>query len=528
MSWIVLGEENGRVRLVSKRGTSGLLPKGSFLTVESKDAQFVLRVDESVQAEIYRPSILAADMDLTPLQEDRECRNVAHAYRVHDVSKRSDGLIDFIPPQTPARRSTQEEIDAAIGSSKDGPPVFVATIQASRNQLLRDDTGVPVTARLPRDFYFYQSLICGKTGSGKTVASKYLAQHFVESVGGAVLAVNVKDVDLLTMDQVSRTDSDALLEEWKSLNAEAHGVGGFTVYSPPMITIDPAQGVNPDACATITLDVDQIDPEALTGVMPAITDIGAQSLPGVFRYWKEQADRRKKGEHRSFSQFVDYYSRIEADDRLANVMNSKGDVSQITLHKGTFDSVLRALTYATEFFDNPGSKALTWEDILQRGKLSVINVAGPKGITFGSIFLRDILHNIVEAKRLQRTSVPFLVIIDEVHQFYASDSSREALGDLDTICRTGRSSEIGIIFSTQSPSDIPSGLSNVINTRIFFKSDSSAPKQLGLQVTAEELEGLRAGYAIASIHDMSLLKVVKFPMAFAGVNTPRSAQARGS
>jgi len=50
-----------------------------------------------------------------------------------------------------------------------------------------------------------------------------------------------------------------------------------------------------------------------------------------------------------------------------------------------------------------------------------------------------------------RSKVPILIIIDEVHMFYDTESSREALGALDTICRTGRSQEIGILFSFPEP-----------------------------------------------------------------------------
>ena len=56
MSWIVLGEDKGKIKLVSKRPGKGeipgLLPKGSFLTVETdKKTRFILRVDESLQHE---------------------------------------------------------------------------------------------------------------------------------------------------------------------------------------------------------------------------------------------------------------------------------------------------------------------------------------------------------------------------------------------------------------------------------------------------------------------------------------------
>jgi len=103
--------------------------------------------------------------------------------------------------------------------------------------------------------------------------------------------------------------------------------------------------------------------------------------------------------------------------------------------------------------------------------------------------------------------------------FYNTTASSEALGDLDTICRTGRSQEIGIIFASQNPQDIPKGLSSVINTKIFFKTDSSIVKTLGVNVTVSEVEGLKKGYALCSIHDLSQLKIIKFPLAYSGVNT---------
>ncbi|NLC92733.1 MAG: ATP-binding protein, partial [Treponema sp.] len=88
---------------------------------------------------------------------------------------------------------------------------------------------------------------------------------------------------------------------------------------------------------------------------------------------------------------------------------------------------------------------------------------------------------------------------------------------LDTICRQGRSQEIGVIFSSQNPNDIPKGLSNVINTKIFFKSDASAVKYHGVSVSENEMQNLKKGFAVADIHEMPQLKMLKFPLAFAGV-----------
>jgi hypothetical protein len=53
--------------------------------------------------------------------------------------------------------------------------------------------------------------------------------------------------------------------------------------------------------------------------------------------------------------------------------------------------------------------------------------------------------------------------------------------------------------------------------RYFLKTDAIAARSLGIRISEEEMESLRAGFAIATIHDMSQLKVLKFPMATAGV-----------
>ncbi len=130
MNWIVLGEKNGKLLLVSKNSDrEGMLPKGAFLTIEQGETKFILRVEDSQQHEPYSPLPLVIDMDLTPLNQDRKCKNILVAYRVKSISNREDILIDYIRPQSIARLSNQEEIDLALGGIDSGPKVFVATVQ---------------------------------------------------------------------------------------------------------------------------------------------------------------------------------------------------------------------------------------------------------------------------------------------------------------------------------------------------------------------------------------------------------------
>jgi len=452
--WIVIGEEKGKIKLVSKRKMTGILPKGAYLTIDKDKSKFILRVSNSYQNEPFSPSPLIIDMDLSGLTHDQKCQNIIYAIRVKDINKRTDGLIDFIPPQSIARRSSQEEINFAMETNNEGPRVFLAAVHSGQNQLLIDESGKFMTAKLPVDMFYHQMLICGKTGSGKTVAAKYLAQYFVEKLEGAVLAINVKDVDFLRMNFSSETSNAQVIKEWGILGEEAHGTDNYVIYYPASTSIEEYRSINHDYCKPITLDVNDIEPEALTGLLQGISDAGAQSLPNIFRYWQAKV----KTTNDSFADFISYFIRGENDKCLFRTLNVREDESEVPLHKGTYNNILRSLNVAVDFFDNEGATSLCESNILERGKMSVINVAGNKGIQFGSIILRHLLHKIVEAKSQKKSDVPILIIIDEVHQFYNSNSSMEALGDIDTICRTGRSQKIGVIFSSQTPADIPKGL----------------------------------------------------------------------
>ena len=169
--WIVLHEEKGQIVLISKRSdTSGILPKGSYLTIEDGGKKFILRVDKSEQKNYYAPSPILADFDLPSLLNDQESKNYVFATRVMDVNKREDGLIDFIKPQLVGRRSSKEEINIALGNEKKGVPVFLATVQNYTNQVLTDENRNKISINIPEDIFYHQIMICGKTGSGKTVA----------------------------------------------------------------------------------------------------------------------------------------------------------------------------------------------------------------------------------------------------------------------------------------------------------------------------------------------------------------------
>ncbi|AKB44724.1 ATP-binding protein [Methanosarcina vacuolata] len=530
MTWIVVApDRDNRYKLVSKRGTSGLLPKGSYLTIIDTDNEnkplFVLQVEESSQEYPYSPSPMTVDMDLGKIKADLKWQNIISARVIKDLNERTDGKVNVVDILSVARRSNQDEIDIAMGhnkldeNTKRGPKVFLATVHGNKNQVLVDDNNNFLYTYLPSDLFFYQTLVCGKTGSGKTVATKYLAQHFVDK-GGAVLAINVKDVDFLKMDKPSNHLNEDIRKEWKFIGEKERKVDNFKVYYPATTTIKPTRGVTPTITQSISLDVRTIEPEALNGILQSISDIAAQYLPDIFRYWREERYETNEANEITFNNFVNWFTEINQREDERNrfpIRFARGDFGIAPLAPGTASNILRNLNIARAYFDDSQAYKLSGKDILQHGMMSVIDLEDEKSKTFGSVLLRHLLHQIVDLKSSNRSNVPILIIIDEVHQFYNTESSKEALGDLDTICRQGRSQEIGVIFSSQNPSDIPRGLSNVINTKIFFKSDSGIARTHGINISDSEIQNLEKGFAVANIHEMSQLKMLKFPLAFAGV-----------
>ena len=147
--WIVIDERDGNIELVSSKDTKGILPKGSYLTIEDEKTKFILRVINSFQKAKYSPSPLITTTYSDSLKADQELMNIVIAKRVKTISTRTDGLIDFIKPQSIARISTLEEIREVINKERKGPPVFLAGSQYSETKKILDESGRYVFVNIP-------------------------------------------------------------------------------------------------------------------------------------------------------------------------------------------------------------------------------------------------------------------------------------------------------------------------------------------------------------------------------------------
>ena len=529
--YIVLAQSGEFIELISKVADSdGMLAKGTYLTVEThaegeEERKSILRVAHSSQQAVYSPSPLIAELQVE--SEDRmwaesQCKNYVKAYRVFDIGDRPDGKIDFIRPQSVARPSTLDEINTALQTAGyRGPRVLAATVFGTRNSLLRAE-GSPVVVPFPEDFYWYQAQVTGATGSGKTVALKYLATEFAktkfkcgaEEKLGCVVMINVKDQDFLKMNQPTESSDVKVLAEWKALNLEPEGVENFEVwcngYSDEPKRRLVSAGVDGSYVVKKTLKTSSITGEMLVGLTQNLTSLQQAALPDIFRHWQEGHEEGTMDEFLSY--FIDT-GEVQGGEYPARTLSGKETVQ--ILNKGSRNSISNKLGGVVQYFDVLGASAIDAKDVLKTGKITAIDLTD--SIDFGSVLLNQLLAKVQESKELNGDLPPILFLIDEVHKFYGSNASKESLEIFDKICRVGRSRRIAIVFASQEPSDIPKGLDNVTNSKFYFKSPAF-PSGLSELGSKSEVANLKAGYCVARVHNVPSLNCMKFPLAPAGVN----------
>jgi len=520
----VTGTESNLIKLVSSKDVDGILPVGSYLTVnDDKNMKHILFVEKSYQKSLFEPSPLIVDTELPMLKQDQECKNVVLAREIRQFPLRTDGLFSFIKPNDTAQRTSQQEIDE-IFTSKEGYPVFLATSFLTQDSSLRDDSGHLIYVRIPFDSLYLQTMICGQTGSGKTVAMKYLIEQFLAHEGGAVLAINVKAIDLLTMDQPTTITEEKLKEqtkeEWDTLGFSESRSKEFSIYIPASRQKH-KEGVNREKVRSITLRTRDLEPNSLLGVLQNITDRAAEALPNIFRYWME----RTHDQEITFRNFISWFREraTRENQYVFPTLSQAGEESEIPLHPGTCTAILRSLESAIDFFDSQESDCLAIREdhVMVPEKLSVIDLSDKDTIIFGAVLLRHLLSRIYESKATkgQYSDVPVLIVIDEVHHFYGSGASVQALEELNAIARMGRSERIGVIFASQNPEDLPNGLTSIVNTRIFFRSLGNVGRKFDLKDLSIELSALENGFAAIMSVALPQVKFVKFPISLMGVKT---------
>ena len=82
------------------------------------------------------------------------------------------------------------------------------------------------------------------------------------------------------------------------------GVDVLNILSTSKSQILKGRGVDESRAVKITLNVKSIDPSSLTGLLHNVTELAADFLPDIFRYWRNNV---AESDRFTFADFVNYF-----------------------------------------------------------------------------------------------------------------------------------------------------------------------------------------------------------------------------
>ena len=187
------------------------------------------------------------------------------------------------------------------------------------------------------------------------------------------------------------------------------------------------------------------------------------------------------------------------------------------------------LIIGVQFFDNAseGAKALNYKNLLQPGRLSVIDLSDSGMSELNNIVIADLLRGVQDAQdeiyqsyeRAKKDNgqavVPngALVIIEEAHEFMSEervDKMRTLFEQVARIAKRGRKRRLGLVFVTQLPQHLPRQVFGLVNSYILHKiTDPNVVSTLRRTVSGideglwSKVSGLAPGQAIVSFPHMA-------------------------
>ena len=141
-------------------------------------------------------------------------------------------------------------------------------------------------------------------------------------------------------------------------------------------------------------------------------------------------------------------------------------------------------------FDNAEAKALTYKDLTQAGKVSIIDLSDTDMPMVNNLviaeFLRGLLEaqdeNYAQAEKEGKAQPRTMVIIEEAHEFLSSERIAQMpilYQQVARIARRGRKRWLGLTFVTQLPQHLPDEVLGLINNYILHKiSDANVISRL--------------------------------------------------
>ncbi len=472
------------------------------------------------QANLNRSALGPQDNSTINAFEQLEQNNYAREVVVREVYFYQVNLIKDITQDPPssvrrrpqigsiARQATEDEIIRYLNL----PP---ANERYRIGQIIDTNIGIYINSRT----LFYQSLIAGATGSGKTNSCANYIRAALQ-MGFAVIIYDHKPdyqhIDRLNQDAINILNGNGQSDQdttWiEGINADYYYLGDeSTAFQGNPIAI-PASEFDPAVLAAVmyyppnetnsreefeTL-LEEFDDEQhadQNGNEPVIWTLG-DFFQWVTSYnpqspnapWQPPEHARERLGGRQASTYRAMVAKMLRRNRrpawvdgglpIRPTGNSNGNRSQ------------RTSPSAAVFGQAQTPQQPQWFDpanLLQPGRALVIRVGQSSGGRDYGLFLNYMLKRVYDLKEQREITFPVLHHIDEAQDlFNGSKQFASAIGNvLSEGVRKGRSRQIAFTIAVQSAAQIPDDILNNLNSRIIHRHNRASEAQRALEKAAD-------------------------------------------
>lgn len=336
----------------------------------------------------------------------------------------------------------KEQIQA--GYASEGPTITLG-------MPLLDDTVIQdLPINIPLRSLNRHGLIAGATGTGKTKTIQLLTELLSEE-GIPSLVMDLKG-------DLSGLAAEGVLNDKIEKRLQKTG----TEFKPSAFPVE-FMSISDESGVRLRATVSEFGPVLLSKILD-LTTTQASVVSVLFKYASD--NKLPIVDLKDLKKILSYIS----NEGKEEVSDEYGRISA-----STSSAILRKIIDleeqgAHEFFGEPSFDA---NDFLKtnaegRGTINILRLTDmqnkPKLFsTFMLNMLNEIYNTMPEVGDLPKPK--FIVFIDEAHLIF-NQASRELLEKIETIVKLIRSKSVGIIFCTQTPTDIPSSVLSQLGLKI--------------------------------------------------------------
>ena len=467
------------------------------------------------QANLNRSALGPQDNATINAFEQLEQNNYTREVVVREVYFYQVNLIKDITQDPPSSVRRRPQIGSIARQAKEAEIIRYLNLPPADEryrigQIIDSNIGIYINART----LFYQSLIAGSTGSGKTNSCANYIRAALQMDFAVIIYDHKPDyqhINRLNQDAIDilnrngQTDQDTTWIE--GVNANFYYLGEeSTAFQGTPIAI-PASEFDPAVLAavmyyppnetnqreefeTLLEEFDDEQQANQNGNEPVIWTLRDffQWVTSNQNPWQPPESARERLGGKQASTYKTMVSKMLRRNRRPAWVDGGLPIRPTTNSNGARGRSPSRSAAMLGLEETP--RQPQWFDptnLLQPGRALVIRVGQAGGGRDYGLFLNYMLKRVYELKEQRLITVPVLHHIDEAQDlFNGSKQFASAIGNvLSEGVRKGRSRQIAFTIAVQSAAQIPDDILNNLNTRIIHRHNRASEAQRALEKAAD-------------------------------------------